>query len=87
VTTPDPATLRRAAALAEPGSVLLLMIDGPLTLPEGLTLPADGRLLLQGSYHPDLVPEALAALRRGELDLTRAADHTRFQRLTPPGAG
>jgi hypothetical protein len=81
VTTPDPPSLRRAAALAQAGSALVLIVDGPLILPDGLVLPPDSRLLLQGGYHPDLIPEALAALRRGDLNVLQLTEHSTAQRV------
>jgi D-arabinose 1-dehydrogenase-like Zn-dependent alcohol dehydrogenase len=69
VTSLRPALLAAAAALAGPGaSITCLSAAAPLPLPP-LELPPRARLIHGGGYHPDFVPEALAALRRGEVSL------------------
>lgn len=70
ITVPEKAALDSAATMARPGSTLLVLAEGPFTL-ASLSLPADARLILQGGAHPDLVPEALAALARGEVSAAR----------------
>jgi threonine dehydrogenase-like Zn-dependent dehydrogenase len=62
-TRSTPALWAVAARLAAPGGTLTLLGPGPLRLP-AIELPPELRLLRTGAYHPDLVPEALALLRR-----------------------
>jgi hypothetical protein len=57
-----------ALALADPGSLFVALGPGAGTLP-ALALPAEARLQTLAAYHPDFLPEAFAALRRGELAL------------------
>jgi threonine dehydrogenase-like Zn-dependent dehydrogenase len=65
------AQLAEACALADPGSTIALLGTAGAALGSGLVLPERCRLLALGGYHPDLVPEALAALRRGEISAAR----------------
>jgi threonine dehydrogenase-like Zn-dependent dehydrogenase len=65
----DAATLSVIAALAGPGSTTVLMGAGPAALPAGFALAPEATVARSAGYHPDLIPEALAALRRGELQL------------------
>jgi len=68
----------RAAALAGPGSTLVLLaasaagsVEAP-ALP-GVLLDADVTIVGVAGAHPDLVPELAALVARGELDLAGAA--------------
>jgi threonine dehydrogenase-like Zn-dependent dehydrogenase len=63
--------LAQACALADPGSTIAVLGAAGAALGSGLVLPARCRLLALGGYHPDLVPEGLAALRRGEIAFGR----------------
>ena len=63
----DGATLQTAGEIADAGSSLVLLGRGPARLTGELVLPAEARLARVSGYHPDLIPEALALLRRGEL--------------------
>jgi L-gulonate 5-dehydrogenase len=62
-TSSDPATWSLAARLAAPGGTLTFLGPGPLRL-SAVDLPPELRVLRTGAYHPDLVPESLALLRR-----------------------
>jgi L-gulonate 5-dehydrogenase len=62
-TRSDPASWALAARLAAPGGTLTFLGPGPLRL-AAVDLPPELRLLRTGAYHPDLVPESLALLRR-----------------------
>lgn len=66
-----PADWPLIAALAEPGATIVAL--GPLlrSLPSGL--PTDARLLHLSVAHPDFVPEALAAIRRGDVAIPTTA--------------
>jgi threonine dehydrogenase-like Zn-dependent dehydrogenase len=72
LTRTDGATLRAASQMADAGAVLVLMGPGSSRLGGDLELPPEARLACVGGYHPDLVPEALALLRRGELQVPAA---------------
>jgi threonine dehydrogenase-like Zn-dependent dehydrogenase len=74
-----PALWPLAAQLAAPGGTLTLLGPGPLLLP-AIELPAELRLLRTGTYHPDLVPESLALLRRepGFAEHLRAVETASF---------
>ena len=69
-----------AVGLATPGSTLSFLLGTPATI-EGLDRAPPLRLLTGSGGHPDLVTEALAALRRREVDVEGAfvevtlADH------------
>jgi threonine dehydrogenase-like Zn-dependent dehydrogenase len=67
VTRPEVDALSAAIQLADPGCALALVVRGSVRLPADLALPPETRLTIVSGYHPDLVPEALALLRRGEL--------------------
>jgi hypothetical protein len=71
----DAGTVRAAGNLAEPGASLVLVGHAPVRLHD-LVLPAEARLAQVSGYHPDLVPEALALLRRGEVTPPRAESLT-----------
>jgi D-arabinose 1-dehydrogenase-like Zn-dependent alcohol dehydrogenase len=66
VTRSDRDNLQAASQLADAGAWLVLIGRGPVRLGE-LILPPEARLAHVAGYHPDLIPEALALLRRGEL--------------------
>lgn len=61
----DRGAVAAALSLCLPGSTLSLLDGAPASL-AGLDLCAPLRILLGGGCHPDLVTEALAALRRGD---------------------
>jgi D-arabinose 1-dehydrogenase-like Zn-dependent alcohol dehydrogenase len=71
LTEPGAAAWADAVTLSEPGSTFVALgaIGGRFAA--GLELPAEARLLLLSAAHPDFVPEALAALRRPELQSLR----------------
>ena len=56
--------LARRRPLAAAGGTLTAARPGPAAPPAPSQLPAELRLLRTGAYHPDLVPESLAMLRR-----------------------
>jgi threonine dehydrogenase-like Zn-dependent dehydrogenase len=58
-----------ALRLAAPGTTVSFRRGVPATL-DGLDRSGPLRMLIGGGYHPDLVPEALAVLARGELDIS-----------------
>ncbi len=62
----DRSTLQTAGRLADAGASLVVIGRPPIPL-DGLVLPAEARLAQVSGYHPDLVPEALALLRRAEM--------------------
>ena len=66
VTRTDAGTLRAASQLADAGASLVVIGRGPVRL-DALVLPPEARLAQVAGYHPDLVPEALALLRRSEV--------------------
>jgi threonine dehydrogenase-like Zn-dependent dehydrogenase len=66
-----PALARAALALASPGATLSFLHGAPATL-SGLDVAGPLRIFTSGAAHPDLVPEALAAIRRGDADVSRA---------------
>lgn len=68
-----------ALTLAGPGATISFRQGAPAVL-EGLDAHPALRLLVGGGYHPDLIPEALAALARGQVDLSGVLD---VVRLTP----
>jgi threonine dehydrogenase-like Zn-dependent dehydrogenase len=76
VTRSDPATLRCTVLLADAGASLILIGRGPARLMADFELPAEARLSRVSGYHPDLVPEALALLRRGEVKTPAATPIT-----------
>jgi threonine dehydrogenase-like Zn-dependent dehydrogenase len=65
----DAEALAAVAALAGAGSTTVLLGAGAATLASGFALPVEAMIVRSAAYHPDLVPEALAALRRGEVAL------------------
>lgn len=71
LTRTEAATIEAAGRIADVGAVLVSIGRGPAHL-TGLGLPSEARLTRVSGYHPDLVPEALALLRRGELNLPAA---------------
>jgi D-arabinose 1-dehydrogenase-like Zn-dependent alcohol dehydrogenase len=80
ITEPSAIAWSEAVKLGEPGAVFVALGPQAPQLPGPLELPADARVLLVSAYHPDFVPEALAALRRPELEPLR-------QRLAQDSAG
>jgi hypothetical protein len=58
---------RAALELVTPGSTLSFLRGAPAVL-AGLDAAPPLRLFTGGAGHPDLIPEALAALGRGEVD-------------------
>jgi hypothetical protein len=62
---------RAAIALATPGSTVTFLRGAPQTI-SGLDAAPPLRILTGSADHPDLVPDALAALRRGEIDVDGA---------------
>jgi threonine dehydrogenase-like Zn-dependent dehydrogenase len=73
ITEPGASAWTDAVALSEPGASFVALGAAGRAVPGSLLLPAEGRVLLLSAYHPDFVPEALAALRRPELAPLRAA--------------
>jgi D-arabinose 1-dehydrogenase-like Zn-dependent alcohol dehydrogenase len=71
LTEPGSAAWSSAVALGEPGSTFVALGDRGGRFDAPLVLPAETRLLLLSTAHPDFVPEALAALRRPELQSLR----------------
>jgi threonine dehydrogenase-like Zn-dependent dehydrogenase len=71
ITDPDAAAWVDAVALAEPGSTFVALGAAGGQFAASLTLPVEARVMLLSAYHPDFVPEALAALRRPELEPLR----------------
>jgi threonine dehydrogenase-like Zn-dependent dehydrogenase len=71
LTRSNPDSLQAAGQLADPGAVLVVIARAPIAL-TGLVLPPEARLAHVAGYHPDLIPEALAELRRAELTLPAA---------------
>ena len=67
LTEPELASWTAATALGEPGATFVVLGASSTRMPAGLTLPAEARIFLLSAYHPDFVPEALAALRRNEV--------------------
>jgi hypothetical protein len=67
VTGAGPWAVDAAFCLAEAGGTVTLLGPGPWTLSGSLPLPERCRLFTVARYHPDFVPEALAALRRDEI--------------------
>jgi hypothetical protein len=59
-----------ALELATPGSTLSFLRGAPPVL-AGLDAAPPLRLLTGGAGHPDLIPEALAAVSRGEVETDR----------------
>jgi threonine dehydrogenase-like Zn-dependent dehydrogenase len=66
ITRSDPGTLQAASQLADAGASLVVIGRGPVRL-DALVLPPEARVAQVAGYHPDLVPEALAVLRRSEV--------------------
>jgi threonine dehydrogenase-like Zn-dependent dehydrogenase len=73
-----PVLAEAALSLAGPGATLSFLHGAPAVL-SGLDTAAPLRLFTAGAAHPDLVPEALAAIRRGDADVASA-----FREVTPP---
>ncbi|HEX3697379.1 MAG TPA: hypothetical protein VH374_18535 [Polyangia bacterium] len=67
----EPAWATMALHLAAPGATLAFRrgLPGQLVGFDGLVAT---RVLVGGGYHPDLIPEALAVLARGQLDISQA---------------
>jgi hypothetical protein len=85
VTSSSPPALAAAARLAAVGGTLTLLGPGPLQLSAPLQLPSELRVVRTGGYHPDFIPEALAALRRDPAlgsALRRADEGGSFERYT-----
>jgi threonine dehydrogenase-like Zn-dependent dehydrogenase len=57
-----------ALSLAVPGATLSFLGGAPPSM-TGLDVVSPLRIFLGSSFHPDLIPEALAAIRRGEIDV------------------
>jgi hypothetical protein len=64
----SPALAQAALSLAVPGSAVSFLAGAPPVL-TGLDVAPPLRLLTAGGYHPDLIPEALAAIQRGDVDV------------------
>ncbi|HEY2902381.1 MAG TPA: hypothetical protein VGL59_17495 [Polyangia bacterium] len=83
-----PAWATMALSLAAPGATLAFRRGLPDQL-AGFDRLVAARVLIGGGYHPDLIPEALAVLARGELDISQAirpiAATDRDNALTLPG--
>jgi threonine dehydrogenase-like Zn-dependent dehydrogenase len=71
ITEPSARAWSEAVKLGEPGAVFVALGSEATHLAGPLELPAEARVLLVSAYHPDFVPEALAALRRPELEPLR----------------
>jgi 6-hydroxycyclohex-1-ene-1-carbonyl-CoA dehydrogenase len=67
----DTALARAALELSVSGATLSFRLGAPAAL-TGLEAAPVLRVLIGGGYHPDLVPEALAALARGQIDVSGA---------------
>ena len=65
------ATAQAALGLTAPGSTLSFRRGVPSSL-DDLDRGGPLRLLVGGGYHPDLIPEALALMARGEVDVSPA---------------
>jgi len=65
----DAELAQSALALSVPGATLSFRLGAPPVL-SGLDAAPVLRVLIGGGYHPDLVPEALAALARGHVDIS-----------------
>lgn len=85
LTEPSVGAWSDAAQLGEPGATFVALGASATLLPGPLTLPAEARVLVLTAYHPDFVPEALAALRRPELEPLR--QRLRNGQQSDPGAG
>jgi threonine dehydrogenase-like Zn-dependent dehydrogenase len=70
LTAASPAAWQTAARLADPGAIFVALGTNTLTVP-ALTLPAESRVVMVGKYHPDFLAEALASLRRKEVETDR----------------
>lgn len=88
--------LQAALALVEPGTTVSFLGGAPSTSVRSGDLPSCRVLIgarAPGGYHPDLVPEALASLAKGELELadlvasTSAADSPAGGGSTPVAGG
>ena len=64
----DPSLAEMAVGLATPGSTLSFLLGAPAAI-LGLDAAPPLRLFTGAAGHPDLVTEALAALRRGQVDV------------------
>jgi hypothetical protein len=84
LTRTEPATLAAATRLADTGAAVVSIGRGPAEL-TGLSLPPEARLSRVTGYHPDLVPEALALLRRRELSLPPGLPWPGLPWLSGPG--
>ncbi len=76
------ASAEAALALAGPGTTISFRRGVPSSL-AGLDRSGPLRLLLGSGYHPDLIPEALALLARGEIDVSSSIREVSLPELDP----
>jgi threonine dehydrogenase-like Zn-dependent dehydrogenase len=81
---------RAALALADPGTTISFLPGAPAVALDTRAHPLSRILTAgasEGRYHPDLVTEALAALRKGEMDLADLVGPSAPLRVVAAGGG